>query len=87
MIIVITGTSRGIGLNLVERYIDRGHIVIGCSRSESSFKHENYQHFIVDLSNEDEINSFAKNVKKQYGYIDVYKSYYDNTNLQKVFFC
>ncbi len=71
MIIVITGTSRGIGLSLVKRYIDLGHTVIGCSRSESDFEHEKYEHFCVDLTSEDEINEFAKQVKKKYGYVDV----------------
>lgn len=71
MNIVITGTSRGIGLSLVERYIEQGHFVIGCSRSESEFEHENYKHFVVDLTAEKEINNFALMVKKQYGSIDV----------------
>lgn len=71
MIIVITGTSRGIGLSLVKRYIDQGHTVIGCSRSENEYKNENYHHFKVDLSNEDEINKFAHSIKKQFGGIDV----------------
>lgn len=71
MNIVITGTSRGIGLSLVKRYIEQGHFIIGCSRSESEFKHANYQHFVVDLTNEKEINNFALAVKKQYGEVDV----------------
>ncbi len=71
MNIVITGTSRGIGLSLVKRYIEQGHFVIGCSRSESEFEHENYKHFVVDLTAEKEINNFALMVKKQYGSIDV----------------
>lgn len=71
MIIVITGTSRGIGLSLVERYINQGHKVIGCSRSKSAFNHPMYEHFCVDLSEERDINNFALVVKKKYGYIDV----------------
>ncbi len=71
MNIVITGTSRGIGLSLVKRYIEQGHFIIGCSRSESEFKHINYQHYVVDLTNEKEINNFALAVKKQYGKVDV----------------
>ena len=71
MIIVITGTSRGIGLSLVKRYIEKGHTLIGCSRSECEYKHERYEHYTVDLSNEDEINRFAKDIKKKYGHIDV----------------
>ena len=71
MIIVITGTSRGIGLSLVKRYISKGHVVIGCSRSESEYTNEHYHHFQVDLSNEDEINKFAHSIKKQFGSLDV----------------
>lgn len=71
MIIVITGTSRGIGYSLVERYINQGHTVIGCSRSEASYTNINYHHFQVDLTNEDEINKFAYNVRKQFGVADV----------------
>lgn len=70
MIIVITGTSRGIGLSLVKRYTDAGHKVIGCSRSESEFTHENYEHFCIDLISEEEINKFAREVKKKYGSVD-----------------
>lgn len=71
MIIVITGTSRGIGLSLVQRYLQKGHTVIGCSRSESDFNADNYKHYCIDLTNEEQINNFAKSVKKEYGYIDV----------------
>lgn len=71
MIIVITGTSRGIGLSLVKRYIKKGHTVIGCSRSENDYENKNYHHFQVDLSNEEEINKFAHSIRKQFGNIDV----------------
>lgn len=71
MIIVITGTSRGIGLSLTERYIKRGYTVIGCSRSATEYKHENYEHYQVDLTEEKAINDFAKSVKKKYGKVDV----------------
>ena len=71
MIVVITGTSRGIGLSLAKRYLNYGYNVIGCSRSESELVHERYEHFKVDLNNEDEIDNFARSVKKKYGHIDV----------------
>lgn len=71
MIIVITGTSRGIGQSLALRYLSQGHIVVGCSRSESDIQDKNYEHFVIDLSSEEQINNFAKAVKKKYGYIDV----------------
>ncbi len=71
MIFVITGTSRGIGLSLAQRYLAQGHIVIGCSRQEVEFSHPNYKHFLVDLTQEQDILNFAKNVKKEHPVIDV----------------
>ena len=35
MIIVITGTHKGIGYNIARYYIENGHTVIGCSRHEA----------------------------------------------------
>lgn len=70
MIIVITGTSRGIGRSLAEYYTGKGHTVIGCSRSECDFKHDLYIHFTVDMSDEKAINDFAAAVHKQFGHID-----------------
>ena len=71
MIVVITGTSRGIGENLALRYLKQGHQVIGCSRSECHIQHNNYEHFIIDITIEEQIKEFAKMVKKKYGHIDV----------------
>ena len=71
MIIVITGTSRGIGRYLVEYYTSKNCCVIGCSRSESDFHHPLYTHFTLDITNEKEITDFADTVRKKHKYIDV----------------
>ena len=34
-IIVITGATRGCGRAMVERFIETGHTVVGCGRTES----------------------------------------------------
>ncbi|MGN1078945.1 MAG: SDR family NAD(P)-dependent oxidoreductase [Alphaproteobacteria bacterium] len=70
MIIVITGTSRGIGRSLAEYYTSKGHTVVGCSRSECDFKHNLYAHFTVDMSDETAVNDFAAAVRKQFGHMD-----------------
>lgn len=70
MIIVITGTHKGIGYNIARYYIENGHTVIGCSRHEAEFEHEQYQHFIVDVQDEKQVDDFAKQVRKKYGKID-----------------
>lgn len=67
MNIVITGTSRGIGLSLAKYYTELGHKVFGCSRSDSAFENENYVHFCVDLTNESEITKFSHDVKNGVG--------------------
>jgi 3-oxoacyl-[acyl-carrier protein] reductase len=56
MNIFITGTSRGIGKNLSEYYLNRGHNVYGCSRTESTITNINYFHFIADITIEEDIN-------------------------------
>lgn len=71
MIVVITGTSRGIGQYLAQYYLDKGHIVIGCNRSASAIMHEKYKHYCLDIENEESLISFASAVRKEYGHIDV----------------
>lgn len=70
MVIVITGTSRGIGRFLAEYYLSKGNTVVGCSRSTSDLSHENYLHYTVDMTDEAEINQFALTVRKKLGRVD-----------------
>jgi len=70
MVIVITGTSKGIGLQLSRYYTECGHQVIGCSRTEAGFEHNKYDHYQVDVTNADEIQAFAYDVGKKYKVID-----------------
>ena len=42
MVIVVTGSRKGIGRYLCEHYLSLNHTVIGCSRSDSDLKHDNY---------------------------------------------
>lgn len=47
--IIITGTSRGIGKSLAALYLRQGKRVLGISRT-CSLKHPNYTHVVLDLS-------------------------------------
>ena len=71
MIVVITGSSKGIGRYLSEYYLDKGFIVIGCSRKEADLKSERYHHYQVDVSDEKSVTFFSTAVYKQFGKIDV----------------
>ncbi len=70
-VILITGSSRGIGFNLVKYFLSQGHNVIGCSRSANELRHDKYKHFCLDVSDEKEVNDLFVNIRKEYGRLDV----------------
>jgi len=70
-VFVITGTRKGIGKDLSEYYLNKGHIVCGCSRGQSGISHKNYQHFCLDVSDEKAVVAMIRKIKKDFGRIDV----------------
>ncbi len=70
-IFLITGTTKGIGNFLAKQYLKEGHIVAGCGRRESSIEHENYRHFILDISDEKAVVKMVRAIKKEFGKIDI----------------
>ena len=70
-VIVITGTSKGIGNALACSYLTQNYIVVGCSRNESSITHANYRHYQLDVSDEKAVVSMIRSVKKEFGKIHV----------------
>jgi 3-oxoacyl-[acyl-carrier protein] reductase len=70
-IVLITGSRKGIGYHLVQFYLNNGFTVIGCSRSESNIENLNYRHYILDVSNEDEVVNMFKDIRKNYGRLDI----------------
>jgi 3-oxoacyl-[acyl-carrier protein] reductase len=70
-VIVITGTSKGIGRYLCEYYLKKGNVVAGCSRGESDLSNDNYIHYQLDVSDEKMIRQMLASVNKKYGKIDV----------------
>ena len=61
--VLITGNRKGIGRYLTERLLGEGYFVIGCSRADSDCDHENYQHYICDVSDPIQVKEFFKNLK------------------------
>ena len=70
MIIIITGSRKGIGKYLSERYLSEGHTVIGCSRNPSSIDDSGYRHFELDICNEKDVKSMLRHVVTEFGQID-----------------
>lgn len=71
MVVVITGTSRGIGFALAKHCIELGCEVVGCSRSESEFNHDRYTHYQIDVTKNEEVQTFAFAVGTKYRAVDV----------------
>ena len=69
-VIIITGTSKGIGLELASHYLGLGYYVAGCSRQASPITHQNYQHFSLDVSNETEVSRMVHSIRYEMGSID-----------------
>lgn len=70
-IILITGTSKGIGRALSEYYLDKNNIVIGCSRNTSTLNQNNYRHYELDVSDEKAVLAMVRSIKKEFGKIDI----------------
>ena len=70
-IIVITGTSKGIGKAIANYYLAQNDVVIGCSRTGSSITHPNYRHFSLEVSDEKAVVSMIRAIKKEFKKIDI----------------
>jgi 3-oxoacyl-[acyl-carrier protein] reductase len=61
---VLTGTSRGLGRQMAEVYLDRGWHVFGCSRGPCDLAHPSYAHFQLDVADEIEVVRMFAAVRK-----------------------
>lgn len=70
-VLLVSGSSKGIGRYLVEYYLAKGYLVVGCSRGDSSLQHANYRHFAVDVSDEIPVKEMFAAINRDYGRLDV----------------
>jgi 3-oxoacyl-[acyl-carrier protein] reductase len=71
LVILITGSSKGIGRYLAQYFLEAGHTVIGCSRSNTDLDAPNYHHFKTDITVEDEILAIFKHIRLTWKKLDV----------------
>lgn len=70
-VILITGTSRGIGLTMAEHFLKLGDVVCGCSRAPATIQNANYRHFELDVSDETGVVSMVRAVEREFKRVDV----------------
>ena len=75
-IILITGANRGIGHNILKKIATGGYTVIGTSRSKDgadmitdAIKDSNGKGVVMDVTNQDSINTSINKIKEDYGVI------------------
>lgn len=70
-VILITGARKGIGRALVEHYLGRGCIVVGCSRKDARLSHDRYAHYCLDVADENAIHRMFVDISAKSGRLDV----------------
>ena len=53
MVVVVTGSSSGIGKSSAEILLKNGAIVCGFDMNSSSIEHDHYRHFRISIVDED----------------------------------
>lgn len=71
MIILLTGTRKGVGKDAALYFLEQGHVVVGCSRGEGSIVHEQYTHFCLDLNDASAVRKMIKHIRLHHAQLDV----------------
>ncbi|MBL7663751.1 MAG: SDR family oxidoreductase [Bacteriovoracaceae bacterium] len=65
MYAIITGSSSGLGLEIIEFLLDQDYVVFAGSRSEPDLKHENLFYIPLDVRSEDSVIQFYAAVAQE----------------------
>lgn len=69
-VMIITGTRKGIGRHLAERYTALGWHVVGVSRGKPDWTLANYEHHELDVADEKAVKQLFLDVRKAHGRLD-----------------
>lgn len=64
---IVTGASKGIGLETVKLLVSKGAKVVGWSRSSPSFEHENFLHVPVDVTDFESVQNAYQLTSDKFG--------------------
>jgi 3-oxoacyl-[acyl-carrier protein] reductase len=70
-VVLISGTSKGIGRALVEHFVAKDLRVVGCSRSEFDREFPNYRHYCLDVADESAVKEMFAQIRRSEGRLDV----------------
>ncbi|WP_041237617.1 SDR family oxidoreductase [Gloeothece citriformis] len=71
-LIAITGVTKGLGRAMVDQFIEKGHTIIGCGRSQQEINHlktiyPSHHFFVVDVSDGKDVQQWANQVIENIG--------------------
>ena len=72
--VIITGTSRGIGLELVHFFLNNNYNVLAISRNIAPLKkidHKNLTYISIDISDEKDLNQISSFIKNNWKSVDI----------------
>jgi NAD(P)-dependent dehydrogenase (short-subunit alcohol dehydrogenase family) len=70
-VILITGSSRGLGASLVSHYLGCGDWIAGCARGAAPVEHDRYVHYAADVTDEVSMREVFADVRRRWGRLDV----------------
>jgi 3-oxoacyl-[acyl-carrier protein] reductase len=66
-VILISGSSSGIGLHLAKHYLEKGWTVAGCARHAAPLTHDRYAHFSTDVAIPAAVEQMFGEIRTRFG--------------------
>lgn len=70
-VVLITGTRKGIGKAVAEHFLMLGDRVVGCSRSACDLNHHLYEHFCLNVSDEEAVGKMLSHLRDSHRRLDI----------------
>jgi len=71
-VVLITGTSQGLGQFLAQRYLNEGALVFGCAIvPDETLRHDRYDFTVLDVTDEKAVAAWVQRAAKQARRIDI----------------